>query len=263
MDYCLRLPIGHNAAMRSHRSSSKADRLPPNSPLGRYWMKTQRPLNMLVFVLPLIAVYEVGVALDGTNLLARHQLKHFLAMLGGSAMYLPAMLVIVVLLAWQISSRHKWKVDAGTLAGMFAESILWALPLLGLALLSQRAQMAAQDAPVLADSLTASRELLIGVGGGVYEEFLFRLVGLNLLSLILVDVLEIPRDWGHATAVAISAVLFSLYHFVGDQAFAAAPFLFYALAGTYLGGVFLMRGFGISVGAHVFYNILVVLQTKL
>lgn len=244
--------------MSSARSDKTQSPL-PNTPLGRYWVYTHRPLNCLAMVTPFLLAYEIGIAIAGTDLLARHQIGYFLDQLGASAVYLPAMLVAGVLLAWQLFSREKWKISGPAVATMFVEAFLWSLPLMGLGLLSQQLMMAGREAAALAAGAQQTQDLLAGIGGGVYEEFIFRLVGLNLFTLLLVDVLELPKGLGLGISVAACALLFSGYHFVGAKPFNLMQFLFYAVAGVYLAGVFLLRGFGVAIGTHVFYNLLVVL----
>jgi membrane protease YdiL (CAAX protease family) len=56
-------------------------------------------------------------------------------------------------------------------------------------------------------------------------------------------------------AVITSSVLFSLYHYVGPEAFRWDTFAFRTLAGMMLAGIFVTRGFGIAVGSHACYNI--------
>ena len=91
------------------------------------------------------------------------------------------------------------------------------------------------------------------------------MVLIGLLLLLLVDVWEGPKVGMAVIALGLSAIVFSLYH---PQVWAGAtmtsqllwrPFLFRALAGGYLSGVFLLRGYGITVGAHVVYNVYIVL----
>ena len=62
--------------------------------------------------------------------------------------------------------------------------------------------------------------------------------------------------------VATSAVLFSLYHYLGPESFHWQSFVFRTLAGIYFGCLFLTRGFGVTAGSHATYDILVaILQT--
>jgi len=110
------------------------------------------------------------------------------------------------------------------------------------------------EAPAWAVGLTVS------VGAGIYEELLFRLILLTLLHIAFVDVIPLPAWAGTGVAVLASAVAFAQVHF---DPVAAAPFqlgrwLFFVLAGVYLGYVFLFRGFGLAVGAHAMYDVMVV-----
>lgn len=244
-------------AMSARRSQARRDRPPPNTPFGRYWVRAQRPLNALLFIAPFVLAFEVGISRLGTDLLGRVQIGQILDALGGSAAYLPALLVAVTLLAWHWRSGQRWRIDGGTILGMYLESLLLAMPLLCLGLLHE--MLRAASVPVAAAGLISSDTqagVLAALGAGVYEEFLFRLIGLNLLTALLVDVLELKRDLGHLLAVAGAAALFALYHFWGALAFGWGPFAFYFLAGCYLGGVYILRGFGIAVGTHVLYNLL-------
>jgi len=84
----------------------------------------------------------------------------------------------------------------------------------------------------------------------------------GLLVLLLMHVIGLRKTSSAVTAIAIGAVLFSLYHLSGEQLAGQAPLpwgdlVFRTLAGVYLGGVYVCRGFGISVGTHAAWNLLV------
>lgn len=212
---------------------------------GGYFAEAQYPLNGLALIAPFLLAHEIGVAVIGTDLLAHNQLRRFLYQFGATGAHLSAALVVVVLLVWHVVSRRRWRVQGRVVVLMFAESALLSLPLLGISLLGQRL-------PAAAGSVAG--DLLAGLGGGIYEEFLFRLVGLNLLTLLLVDVVELPKDLGYILAVVAVAALFAMYHFSGGRPVDWAEFTFYFLAGCYLSGVYVFRGFGIAVGTHMAYN---------
>jgi membrane protease YdiL (CAAX protease family) len=98
------------------------------------------------------------------------------------------------------------------------------------------------------------------MGAGIYEEFLFRLVGIGLIMLICVDLLKGPRGAVAAVAVVATSLIFSLYHFLGPEAFSWRLLVFRAGAGAYLAALYITRGFGVAVGAHACYNVLLVLR---
>jgi hypothetical protein len=157
---------------------------------------------------------------------------------------------------------------------MLAESIAWTIPLLVLSAAYRRVGAFAgvspgyQLAPVgdgpegalMAESWQA--RLSISVGAGLYEEMLFRLVGIALLHFVVRDLLGV-RNW-IACGIAIlgTAIAFAVYH--DPRLASGAPdwykLGFIALAGVYLGNVYVLRGFGIVVGAHALYDAIVLLN---
>ena len=96
------------------------------------------------------------------------------------------------------------------------------------------------------------------LGAGVYEEALFRLVLIPLIYAAL-RVLQTPAVLASALAVTAAGLLFSLAHHAGSpgEAFTWFAFLFRWLAGVYFAWVFVVRGFGVAVGTHTAYDILV------
>jgi hypothetical protein len=242
--------------MARRRAKMEMDQMPAGA-FGRYWGATHAPLNGLVFIAPFLVLYEVGVAGWGTDLLARTDLQKFLQQFGASAAHLSAVLVAAVLLAWQAVGRRRWKVDGSAVGLMYLESLVLALPLLGLSLICGRMSATAIADPTVLLQPSLAQALLGSVGAGVYEEFLFRLVALNLLGLVLLDALKLNEDLGQIGAVVISAVLFSLYHPQVLAPWQWGKFFFFFAAGCYLAFIYMGRGFGLAVGAHIFYDVLV------
>ena len=101
--------------------------------------------------------------------------------------------------------------------------------------------------------------LIFSIGAGIYEELLFRLIGIAVLHMILVDVLVFNEKLGAVAAIALSAMAFALYHFSEDNPFTWSKCLFYSGAGVYFAAVYVLRGFGIVAGTHAVYDVIVVL----
>ena len=218
-----------------------------------YFRQTHRPLNSLAFLLPLLLVFHVGTILFGPmNLLkGPEDLKrvgHALGDLGTAANYLPPLLIVSVLLLMQFSRHEKWTVQKKTVLGMAAESLVWMAPLVAMVMLTGRLLLAATGGKPLLQGV------ILAVGAGIYEEFLFRLLLIGGSILLLANVLGIRRRKVEIGSAILAGIAFSLYHFGPDQ-FVFSAFIIRALAGIYLGGLFLFRGFGIAVGAHVAYDI--------
>src|SRR5262249_1754553 len=96
------------------------------------------------------------------------------------------------------------------------------------------------------------------VGAGIYEEVLFRLLLLSGLAGLF-RLADLPRVIGLPLAAVASALLFAAAHHVGPngEAFEGYGFLFRTLAGLYFALLYQLRGFGIAVGAHASYDLLV------
>ena len=100
---------------------------------------------------------------------------------------------------------------------------------------------------------------LIGyLGAGVYEETLFRLILVPIFFGAL-RLLQTPQVLASTLAVTGSALLFALAHHAGTpgEAFTWFAFIFRWMAGVFFAWVFVLRGFGIAVGTHTMYDILV------
>lgn len=212
----------------------------------------------------MVVAYEAGMAFLSSGQFARQPpdlaahklLQWFFSLFGASGYYLPGFLLLAVLLAWHVAARDPWKLEATPLAGMLTESILLALPLLTLNRLF--------DGNLLAAGTNATEgvldDLLLSVGAGIYEELLFRLILIALLMLLLKDIGGMRQSAAVAFAVIVSSLLFAAHHYapIGSDDFQARDFAFRAVAGAYLAAVYVFRGFGIAVGCHAMYDVIVV-----
>ena len=99
--------------------------------------------------------------------------------------------------------------------------------------------------------------LALGIGAGIYEELVFRLVLISLVVMIGVDVLRLRQTTVAVVAVAVSSLAFAAHHHppIGTEAFALVPFMFRTIAGVYLALVFWYRGYGPAAGCHAAYNV--------
>ena len=115
---------------------------------------------------------------------------------------------------------------------------------------------------VKSEPLLAS--IVTGIGAGIYEELVFRLILICFLMLLFQDVLGLSRKSSIVLSVLVSAGLFSAHHhivFVNGQlalsaAFSWTEFGFRTIAGVYFAVLFAIRGFGITAGTHAFYDII-------
>jgi membrane protease YdiL (CAAX protease family) len=103
--------------------------------LGGYLRESRRPLTSLVFVLPLLAAYELGVLIVPTTMRngADAWMRRLLDVLGFGGYFLLPCLTVAVLLAWHHVLREPWRVSRRALLWMVGESLGLAIILIGLA----------------------------------------------------------------------------------------------------------------------------------
>jgi len=236
----------------------KPCRYPPRDQ-GYRW-RTYRPLNCLVFILPLLVAFHVGAAGFGTDLLVPHYFHVVLRYFGATGVHLPAVFIAAVLLGQHLLRREKWRIETRVLAGMFAESIAWTLPVIALSFLFPGTS--AQSATTAPAARGLIQQVTAALGAGIYEEFFFRLVLISLLMLIFVDVFALRKTVVAAAAIIVTAIAFSLCHLPVEQLTGKAGLnwnksIFLFGAGLLWGLVFVFRGLGIAVGSHIFYNLYV------
>jgi membrane protease YdiL (CAAX protease family) len=107
---------------------------------------------------------------------------------------------------------------------------------------------------------TAVADAILKIGAGIYEELLFRLALISLISFLLTKIGNLAKEYALVFAAIASALLFGIYHFhfMPDiEPFRWPLFTFYFLGGVYFTGLYVLRGFGITVGAHITYNLIV------
>ena len=259
--------------------------VPPPSPTDDYWAQARRPLSALLFLLPLLGLYEFGILYyGGDHALAFRNgadgwMRGWLVSAGFLHPWLLPAAVVLLLGGWHLWERHPWRCSLDTLVGMFAESLLFAMILV---VLGQVLHLAFEQTPVAAiDAATETAAApsptvrAVGyVGAGIYEEVMFRLALLPI-CLVLFGLL-LPRRLSFVLAVAATSVFFATAHYVEPStnelwisAFPTAiervasgrtlwfSFAFRTVAGVMFALLFLRRGFGVTVGCHALYDLLV------
>ncbi|MFH0911318.1 MAG: CPBP family intramembrane glutamic endopeptidase [Planctomycetota bacterium] len=245
----------------------KPGREVPRFSFSAYLEESRRPIVSLVFVLPILIAYEAGVRLMNlgrTEIVvnaADALIKKALEALGIYGTLLSALSIVVILLFLQVRLRKPWRVRRATLLGMGLESALMALPLFAL----DRGVQAVLFLAASGGKKTVIETLVLSLGAGVYEEFLFRLLLLGGLLWTAYHLLRKKNPRAQAVCVLISALLFALVHHLGPQAdpFGLRLFAFRTVAGVYFSWIYLSRGFGIAVGCHSVYDVLVVALREL
>jgi hypothetical protein len=247
-----------------------------------YWSQARRPWPTLLFLLPLIVTYELGVLWFGSNPAALRNgadcwLRSWLLNVGLGPDWLPPAVLVGGLLAWQVVSREEWRCTLDTLAGMCGESLLFALLLVvagqSLSLVFRGWGLAALAAGGGLGAVSAWERAVSFLGAGLYEELVFRLALLPGCFFLLRG-LRAPRGTALVLAVTLSSLAFAAAHDltpsdpVSLSGFGAAlhrvvedparwyGFTFRLLAGAAFAVLLWLRGFGITVGCHAAYDLL-------
>jgi hypothetical protein len=286
---------------RKHNTSKYSSSQLLNFARDSYLERTSRPIYAFMFLLPFMAIYEIGTSLINTDELNRSQIRvvafvwlqdmlNYAGFNPRFAWIAIPMAAAIILLALQITSKTSWKVRFTDMAPMAGECVMLAVPLIVLSLLLNRSAANPQAAwsgggvvaaaavskpaavgidrlqsePVHGPRNTFTVSLVTGIGAGIYEELVFRLILISLLMLILQDVAGMEHLAALIVAVLLSAGLFSAHHYIiflhgrFDQTlvFDWSSFVFRTVAGVYFAGLFAVRGFGITAGTHAFYDIL-------
>jgi membrane protease YdiL (CAAX protease family) len=210
----------------------------------------------------MLLIYEGGVLLLGHGA-ARNGidvlLRWVLDLLGFGQYFLLPLLTAAILLAWHHTTGRPWRIRAALLPGMFLESAGLGLVLLLLA--QVHGALFAELSMANSQTLASWSRMVAYFGAGIYEELLFRLMLLPL-TVGLLKLCRVPHIWSLAAGLLLTSLIFSAAHYqmfttIGDE-FTWFSFVFRAVAGLFFSLLFLYRGFGIAVGAHALYDILVV-----
>lgn len=210
----------------------------------------------LSLTLPIFIVYHLGVVFLPTQNAADMVTTELRALANGS---LPAYAGITLAIGailfgglWFMGRGHAF--SKGRFVGIFIEGAAYAFLMRAAgsyAVGSLRLGGAGEHGPLSG--------LVMSAGAGFYEELVFRVIlfgaGAWLLKLALGSgvVSLLPRlGWALAAALAFSA-----WHYVGalGDPFTLQSFVFRAVCGLVLTGIYAYRGFAPAVWAHFLYDV--------
>lgn len=229
---------------------------------SHYWNNTRNTAVSLLFVAPLWLLYELlafqlnrgwfGNLRTGVDFLIKESFRAikipvFLA-------FLLPLLILSSYLLFKKKRLSQLNVRPVHFAYMFLESLLYATILglivggiTGLFLTFQQVRV----------NHTMVDALVMNLGSGIYEEFIFRFILISGVIVILGKTGVESRVVKYILAVGFSAVIFSLFHYLNyfGESFQAGSFLFRFFAGVTFALLFLSRGLGIATYTHSLYNI--------
>jgi len=239
------------------------------SPLHRYHQLTRGLLYSFLAALPLFILYEalILISAPSSDIVVRISVdvwfKYLLSSLCLDALNITLLFVLVAGLFILIKKRNELQeVKSSYFGVMFVESTLWAVVVAFLSsgivqfILPGMSLQTTQDFV----QLSYIQELALSLGAGLYEELFFRVLLVSFLLWVFGFVFG-GKSWAtYLSAILLSAVLFSLVHYMGNlgDPFTMSSFLFRLLFGVILNGIYVWRGFGIAAWTHALYDVIVI-----
>jgi len=237
---------------------------------SEYLERTRDFWNSLLLVLPVMIFYQISIIavaseINGVDFIWIIIVKLSQGPYKEYAMWVylgftgAIMLLMIVL---SIVFRHKERFSWNYVLPLAGECTLYAIILGVVAVVVTRWVIEANpEMTVSPAEIGPFSILVISAGAGVYEEIVFRLVLFGGFFKIMKKGFEIPEIPAVVVAVVVSAALFSLAHYLGQESFRLASFTFRFVAGAIFCILYAVRGFAAAVYTHTIYDIVVLSLT--
>lgn len=216
----------------------------------------------LVFILPLLMIYEFGALYLGEGQVAAAQWAQLpFVLLGRRGLMVFNILIIIVFLGASISLAQKRSFYPAAFPLMLLEAGAYALvlgPLISTITGLYMTLDIGDGAGVI-----ESRIIIAAAGAGGYEELIFRGLLIGALFYGLTKYVKLQPVLAGVISILTSAVLFSIAHFLAPtESFEVYAFFFRMFAAIALTAIFVFRGIGITCYTHAIYNVLVYLMYR-
>jgi hypothetical protein len=228
-----------------------------------YLQKSKSPFYSFIITLPIFLLYELGLLLmrgtefsyikNGADVL----IEDMIATLGFDIFYISSsifLLAFFIIAYYQKKNYDSFTIYKSYLSIMLFESFVYALLLF---LLLGNMSLYLMDISVE----DIKFNIILSLGAGIYEELIFRVFSIFILYKFISFIFKSMRHFStQFSALLLSSILFSLFHFMGTESFSQEAFTIRFIAGILLGILYINRGFGITAITHSFYDIFVIFQ---
>jgi hypothetical protein len=237
---------------------------------SQYFVDSRSPRYAVLFAAPLLAAYEAlawvlsrpggaGVR-NGADVMLKSLFVNLAGRNGLIAFEVLLALVGITLVArdWR---QHPGPLRWGVFPLMLLESIGLAI-VIGVVLRYATAAVLHFFVLSKPGGLDTPTQLMISLGAGIYEELLFRVILVGLLTLLARRVFGWGTRGSGIFAVLLSALIFSAFHYIGayGDTLRLSSFVFRFLAGVLFSTLYVLRGFGITAWTHALYDVVVTLS---
>lgn len=235
------------------------------STIKTYFSDSKNLLYSFLISLPLFLAYELLILISqpDTSQMVRISVdswfKSIFSLLGVNAVSITLLVVALFGLFILYKEREQLKrLRFKFFPLMIAESTVYAIlvTLVATFFISTVFAISAND-PI--SSLSGLQKFALSLGAGLYEELFFRVILVSLLIIVFQKVFN-NKNWAAmVAAITLSALLFSMVHYIGSMgdAFTLSSFAYRFLFGLMLNGIYVWRGFGIAAWTHALYDLMV------
>lgn len=245
-----------------------------------YFRESTRPLANLLLIAPLLAFYELAAAFRPamTRSTAESWFHAGFRWVGlppeVSQSFLLPLLICAAIVGVHYATRRPWRIPWRLMPAMICEAILGGILLVALlqliVSLTSLISVQSQAPSLTINSFAPSRagtwvSLFSFIGSGLYEEVFFRAMMITPIAWSLRQLGETRRMSWIAAAV-VSSLFFALAHYhsmnITREQFHWFTFAFRMSAGVLFSALYITRGLGITVGAHVAYDVLIAMGSS-
>ncbi|MFA4839836.1 MAG: CPBP family glutamic-type intramembrane protease [Candidatus Neomarinimicrobiota bacterium] len=232
--------------------------------LKSYWTLSKSPFYSLLFALPMLIAYEICIfTMNHSDIVGMRNgadvlFRQFFALFNVYGFYVVGFVVILsFLITYYFQSRGK---KAGRFRGqffllMFIESLTYGL------LMFLFIDRLGGFTMSIGSSSEIRQMIILALGAGVYEEFIFRVIFITAFLFLFKDIFKLHPAISGILSVILSSFIFAAFHYMGafGDAFNLRSLAIRFAAGVFLSCVYYFRGYGITAYAHTIYDVMVIL----
>ena len=228
-----------------------------------YWNVSKKIYYSILFIIPMLFLYEImcwyqyyGLKFqirNGADVFIRQLFLSF-GHYSEMAYSLTLLIIFLVIIYFNWNVVNKGRVKISFLLFMLLESFIWCTVFIFLMGVSENIILSILERNIIPE------QFYLSIGAGIWEELLFRVGALGIIIYFMKYTLGYNHLFSVAMAIIFSAILFSLFHYVGQlgDIFTFRSFCLRTFAGIILGALYVFRGFGITAYTHIFYDMAII-----
>ena len=228
-----------------------------------YWNVTKNIYYSLLFIFPMLFLYEsmCWIQYFGQSAEIRNGadvlIRQIIVGMGNGSEIVYALLLMIVLFGVMFLNRRgviNGKFKFTFLLLMIVESLVWCIGFVIIMSVSEQLLLSIMERNIIPE------QFYLAIGAGIWEELLFRIGAIGMIMFILKQIIGYSGMFSVVIAIFCAAGLFSLFHYLGPfgDVFTYKSFTLRAIAGIFLGSLYIFRGFGITVYTHIFYDMAII-----